>query len=71
MSRHLFWWRALWAVALTAFASVAAAQQAPAKTVVLVHGAFADGSSWQKVIPAVGAGDRQKKSRHCRDFFKA
>jgi len=25
--------------------------QGPAKTVVLVHGAFADGSSWAKVIP--------------------
>ena len=25
--------------------------QGPAKTVVLVHGAFADGSSWSKVIP--------------------
>lgn len=30
-------------------ASVLAAE--PAKTVVLVHGAFADGSSWNKVIP--------------------
>ncbi|OUM02118.1 alpha/beta fold hydrolase [Variovorax sp. JS1663] len=28
-----------------------AAAQAAAKTVVLVHGAFADGSSWHKVIP--------------------
>ena len=28
-----------------------AAAQVAAKTVVLVHGAFADGSSWQKVIP--------------------
>jgi pimeloyl-ACP methyl ester carboxylesterase len=27
------------------------AASAPAKTVVLVHGAFADGSSWNKVIP--------------------
>jgi pimeloyl-ACP methyl ester carboxylesterase len=25
--------------------------ETPAKTVVLVHGAFADGTSWQKVIP--------------------
>lgn len=34
--------------------STASAQDgapAPAKTVVLVHGAFADGSSWQRVIP--------------------
>jgi len=32
-----------------------AAQQGPAKTVVLVHGAFADGTSWQKVIPLLKA----------------
>jgi pimeloyl-ACP methyl ester carboxylesterase len=38
--------------ALVAFASTAAvAADLKAKTVVLVHGAFADGSSWQKVIP--------------------
>ena len=33
----------------------AAAQQKPQKTVVLVHGAFADGSSWEKVIPLLQA----------------
>ena len=27
------------------------AQSAPVKNIVLVHGAFADGSSWSKVIP--------------------
>ncbi|QRM55853.1 alpha/beta hydrolase [Sinorhizobium sp. BG8] len=40
--------------ALLAFAgtsSPAAAADPKARTVVLVHGAFADGSSWQKVIP--------------------
>ncbi|MGR9248278.1 alpha/beta fold hydrolase [Rhizobium leguminosarum] len=40
--------------ALVAFASTspaAVAADLKAKTVVLVHGAFADGSSWQKVIP--------------------
>src|SRR5689334_17551456 len=40
--------------ALVAFASISPATVAAdlkAKTVVLVHGAFADGSSWQKVIP--------------------
>jgi pimeloyl-ACP methyl ester carboxylesterase len=40
--------------ALVAFASIspaAVAADLKAKTVVLVHGAFADGSSWQKVIP--------------------
>lgn len=31
--------------------SAAFAEDLKAKTVVLVHGAFADGSSWQKVIP--------------------
>jgi pimeloyl-ACP methyl ester carboxylesterase len=33
----------------------AAAQGKPEKTVVLVHGAFADGSSWDKVIPLLQA----------------
>jgi pimeloyl-ACP methyl ester carboxylesterase len=33
----------------------AAAQEKPQKTVVLVHGAFADGSSWDKVIPLLQA----------------
>src|SRR5215469_14959590 len=39
---------------LTAMATIglpASAAQLKAKTAVLVHGAFADGSSWQKVIP--------------------
>ena len=48
------------AIALTAtLASVGGApilKEAPARaakpTVVLVHGAFADGSGWQKVIPS-------------------
>jgi pimeloyl-ACP methyl ester carboxylesterase len=42
-------------LALLGHAGLSAAQEqsakAPAKTVVLVHGAFADGSSWNKVIP--------------------
>lgn len=38
------------AVALMASSTMATAQVA-AKSVVLVHGAFADGSSWHKVIP--------------------
>ena len=33
----------------------AAAPGKPQKTVVLVHGAFADGSSWEKVIPLLQA----------------
>jgi len=40
--------------ALLAGASPAAAQEG-GKTVVLVHGAFADGSSWDKVIPLLQA----------------
>ncbi|WP_416409706.1 alpha/beta fold hydrolase [Agrobacterium rosae] len=40
------------AVAITASVALpAAAAEFSAKTVVLVHGAFADGSSWNKVIP--------------------
>src|SRR5215470_4695549 len=36
---------------LMMLSAVAAAQQTPPKTVVLVHGAFADGSGWSRVIP--------------------
>jgi ABC-type glycerol-3-phosphate transport system substrate-binding protein len=36
-------------------ASVGTTSGAPPKTVVLVHGAFADGSSWEKVIPQLQA----------------
>src|SRR5262249_51660059 len=39
---------------LTAIAAIgvpAAAAQLKARTAILVHGAFADGSSWEKVIP--------------------
>lgn len=34
---------------------VAAQSAVPKKTVVLVHGAFADGSSWEKIIPLLQA----------------
>src|SRR5882757_5320525 len=37
------------------------AQSAPVKNIVLVHGAFADGSSWSKVIPML-----QSKGFHVR-----
>ncbi|QKC95993.1 alpha/beta fold hydrolase [Mesorhizobium sp. NZP2298] len=40
---------------LMAMAGPASAAGAPKKTVVLVHGAFADGSSWSKVIPLLEA----------------
>src|SRR5262244_2355983 len=36
---------------LMMLSAVAAAQQTPQKIVVLVHGAFADASSWSQVIP--------------------
>jgi len=39
------------ATLLLSLSTPAWAADAPAKTVVLVHGAFADGTSWQKVIP--------------------
>lgn len=48
-------------VVFAAFFSVAASERIEAqdsvsrKTVVLVHGAFADGSSWEKVIPLLQA----------------
>ncbi len=42
------------ALALFALHPTAQAEQ-PIKTVVLVHGAFADGSSWNKVIPLLQA----------------
>src|SRR5262252_4002970 len=39
-------------VATTVFSDTTGAQsQQPVKNIVLVHGAFADGSSWAKVIP--------------------
>src|SRR5262245_42955701 len=43
-------------VAVAAFvAGVGAAFAQPVKNIVLVHGAFADGSSWSKVIPILQA----------------
>ena len=36
---------------LMMLSAVTAAQQTPLKTVVLVHGAFADASSWSRIIP--------------------
>jgi pimeloyl-ACP methyl ester carboxylesterase len=43
-------------VALANAGSVPAAAQAPRPTAVLVHGAFADGSSWNSIIPLLQAG---------------
>jgi len=40
---------------IVASSGAARAADAPQKTVVLVHGAFADGSSWEKVIPLLQA----------------
>ena len=53
---------------LFALASAAIASAQTVKpTIVLVHGAFADGSSWAKVIPMLrvtGHGDRGPESAH-------
>ncbi|MDB5535942.1 MAG: hypothetical protein JWQ65_817 [Devosia sp.] len=43
------------AVLIAADLGAASAAEATPKTVVLVHGAFADGSSWSKVIPLLEA----------------
>lgn len=40
-------------LATTAFVPAVLAQDAPQKTVVLVHGAWANGASWSKVIPMI------------------
>lgn len=42
---------AMAACAISCVVPIEAAAQYTAKTIVLVHGAFADGSSWSKVIP--------------------
>src|SRR5436853_7871721 len=42
-------------LALMLLGASAVAQEKREKTVVLVHGAFADGSSWDKVIPLLEA----------------
>jgi pimeloyl-ACP methyl ester carboxylesterase len=42
-------------VALSLVAGAAAAFAQPVKNIVLVHGAFVDGSSWSKVIPILQA----------------
>ncbi len=48
--------RPLFAAALFGLAGVAATVRAePAKNVILVHGAWADGSSWSRIIPLLTA----------------
>ena len=42
-------------LALMLLGASAVAQEKREKTVILVHGAFADGSSWDKVIPLLEA----------------
>jgi len=42
-------------VALTTAATAAFAASGPVKNILLVHGAFVDGSSWSKVIPILQA----------------
>jgi pimeloyl-ACP methyl ester carboxylesterase len=43
------------ALVLSLASAVVASAQSPKPTIVLVHGAFADGSSWAKVIPILEA----------------
>ncbi len=54
---RIAWNAALGAAAILGFSSIAAGQTAPAgvTNVVLVHGAWADGSSWSKIIPILQA----------------
>src|SRR4029450_9161493 len=42
-------------IALALGAIVGSASAQPVKNIVLVHGAFADGSSWSRVIPLLQA----------------
>ncbi|MBX5088370.1 alpha/beta fold hydrolase [Rhizobium lentis] len=51
MLRNLTFLAAATLLALTNLSVTAAAADLKAKTIVLVHGAFADGTSWHKVIP--------------------
>jgi pimeloyl-ACP methyl ester carboxylesterase len=56
MTRHILVGLAAATVASSLVSSAAFAQTAPkAKNVVLVHGLFADGSSWSEVIPRLQA----------------
>ena len=48
-------YRSLMAMVMTMLSTAVHAQESAQKTVVLVHGAFADGSSWEKVIPLLQA----------------
>src|ERR1700737_4843059 len=48
-------YRSLMAMVMTMLSTAVHAQESAQKTVVLVHGAFADGSSWDKVIPLLQA----------------
>ena len=48
-------WLRVAATAVAAFALAAASATEPVKNIVLVHGAFADGSSWAKVITILQA----------------
>src|ERR1700737_2935334 len=48
-------YRSLMAMVMTMLSTAVHAQESAQKTVVLVHGAFADGSSWERVIPLLQA----------------
>jgi pimeloyl-ACP methyl ester carboxylesterase len=55
MRKHLIHVAAIIATALLGASAAGAAPPARVKNVVLVHGAFADGSSWSRVIPILQA----------------
>lgn len=55
ISRNLLLGAGALITAAVTHAPADAASSSPPKTVVLVHGAFADGSSWRKVVPLLEA----------------
>lgn len=55
LSRHLLLGAGVLLTAAVTHAPADAASSSTPKTVALVHGAFADGSSWRKVIPLLEA----------------
>jgi pimeloyl-ACP methyl ester carboxylesterase len=65
-TRSAFFWHSILATALLSLTSVSIAMNSssveansaaasPVKNVILVHGAWADGSSWSKIIPLLNA----------------
>jgi pimeloyl-ACP methyl ester carboxylesterase len=55
MTKALGWFVKVLLVPIAFLAHASPARADPAKSIVLVHGAFADGSSWDKVVPLLQA----------------